>query len=68
MCQPPMLQEKDVVNLIGILLMAELVVGGGFGRRATINTTLRTYGQAAGSVWMAAVSTLVTTLFGPLYG
>ena len=44
------------------------VVTGGFGRRATVRTTQRAFLQAAPSIWVATMSTLVASPFGPLYG
>ena len=51
-----------------MLTTAIAVVTGGFGRRATFGATLRAFLQAARSLCLAAMSTMVAALFGPLYG
>ncbi|MBQ3775714.1 MAG: hypothetical protein II847_06270, partial [Ruminobacter sp.] len=50
------------------LTLATTVVTGGFGRRAAISSTLRTFVRTARSICLAATSTVATLLFGPLYG
>ena len=46
--------------------MLMTVVSGGFGRRASIRTTQRSFLQAARAVMMAPLSTVLPTPFGPL--
>ena len=58
----PMLKNKE------LMLVTMAVVTGGFGRRAPIRVAQRASMQAASSICMAALSTMITTLFGPLYG
>ena len=50
------------------LMLEATVVSGGFGRRATISTARRASIQAARSVCVATVSTMIASPFGPLYG
>ena len=51
-----------------VYMLKTTVVSGGFGRRATISSTQRSYFQAARSICLATVSTMLATPFGPLYG
>ena len=65
--------KTDYVNLLPmhenkVYMLAMTVVTGGFGRRAAIRTTPRAFMQLAHSVCMAAMFSLIVTLFGPLYG
>ena len=55
-------------NNVHMVTTAIAVVTGGFGRRAAIKTTPRAFMQSAHSVCMAAMFSLIATLFGPLYG
>ena len=62
----------DNANLLPMhknkVLATATVVTGGFGRRASVSSTQRTWMQAARSVCVAALSILIALLFGPLYG
>ena len=49
-------------------MLATNVVTGGFSRRATIITSLRASMREGRSILMAAISLMITVLFGPLYG
>ena len=65
--------KTDNVDLLLMPEMKELeftttVVPGGFGRRATISVTQRTWIRTARSVWVATMSSVVASPFGPLYG
>ena len=51
-----------------VYMLTTTVVFGGFGRRAAFGTTRRASMQAARSTCMAAMSTVVASPFGPLYG
>ena len=56
-----MLENKE-------LMLATAVVSGGFGRRASIGTTLRSSLRTGISIFVATMSVLIAVLFGPLYG
>ena len=65
--------KTDYVNLLPmhenkVYMLATTVVTGGFGRRAAIRATRRTWMQSARSIWVATVPTMITSPFGPLYG